>query len=120
VLAAEHLLRFAGVDLRRQLVESAAEISLDWLPCCHPFDQHLQIVKLALERVTQLDVFLQPAAALLDLLRVGLVLPEVGGGGELLYLGELDPGACGVKDSSAGRRRGAPDPRTCEADRRWA
>ena len=103
-----------------ELVESAAEILRDRLACFGPFDQHLQIVELALQRVTQLDVFLEPAAALQDLLRVGLVLPEVGSGDALFYLGEFDRGAGGVKDSSAGRRRGAPGPRTCEADRRGA
>ena len=42
VLAAEHLLGLAGVDLRRQLVERAPEVVGDRLPRFGPFDQDVQ------------------------------------------------------------------------------
>jgi hypothetical protein len=117
VLAAEHLLGFAGVNLQGQLVESPTEIGRDGLSGFGPFDQHLQVVELPLQRIAQLDVLLEAAAALLDFLRVRLVLPEVRSADEFFYLGEFNRGASGVKDSSAGRWRGAPNPRTCEAVR---
>ncbi len=44
VLAAEHLLDFAGVDLSGQLVEGAAEIVGDGLSRFGPFDEHGEIV----------------------------------------------------------------------------
>jgi hypothetical protein len=52
-------------------------------------------------------------------LRAVLVFPEIGLANALLDLVEFFFGACGVKDSSAGRSRGARGRRTCEAGRRW-
>jgi len=49
------------------------------------------------------------------LLGGGLVLPEIGGGGALLDLGEFLCRVSGVKDSSADRRPGASGPGICEA-----
>jgi hypothetical protein len=118
VLAAEHLLGFAGLDLRRQLVERLAEVVPDGLASLGPLDEDVEVVELALQRVAELDVFLEPATALQQLLRVGLVFPEVRSGDALLYAGELDRGAGGVKDSSADRRRVATGLRICGADRR--
>ena len=73
-----------------------------------------------LQRLAELAVLFEAAAALQHLLRRGLVLPEVRGGDAFFDSGEFVCGACGVKDSSAGRWRGAPGPRTCEAVRRVA
>jgi hypothetical protein len=117
VLAAEHLLRLAGVDLRGEIVERAREVVLDGLAGFGPLDEHGQIVGTPLQRRREVAVLFQPAPALQDLLRTGLVLPEVRGGDLRFYSRELFGGMCGVKDSSAGRWRGAPGPRTCEADR---
>jgi hypothetical protein len=75
----------------------------------------VQIVEPALQGVAQLHVLLEAAAALQQFLRVRLILPEVRGGDAFFYFCELDGGTSDVKGSSAGRRRVAPDPRTCEA-----
>jgi len=77
----------------------------------------VEVVDLALQGLAQLDVLFEPAAALQQLLRARLVLPEVRSGDAFFYFCEFDCGASRVKDGSAGRRRVAPDPRACEADR---
>jgi len=43
VLAAEHLLGFAGVDFLREIVESLGEIIGDRLAGLRPFDEHAEI-----------------------------------------------------------------------------
>jgi hypothetical protein len=77
VLAAEHLLHFAGVDRLREIVQPATEVVLDRLALFEPVHEHLQILAAALQAVTQRDVLFQAAATLQQLLRGGLVLPEV-------------------------------------------
>ena len=100
-----------------ELVEGAAEIVGDRLARFGPLDEHVEIVEPASERRAQLAILLEPAAALQQLLRAGLILPEVRSGDAFFDSGELGCGAGGVKDGSAGRRRVAPGPRTCEAVR---
>jgi hypothetical protein len=117
VLAAEHLLGFTGVDLRGQLIERTAEIVSNRFSRLGPLDEHMEVVEAASERLTQLAIFFEPATALHDFLRLDLILPEIGGGNALFDGGEFGFGAGGVKDGFAGPWRGAPDPRTCEADR---
>jgi hypothetical protein len=118
VLAAQHLLGLAGVDLYRQLVKRASEVVSDRFAGLGPFDQHVEVVEPALQGIAQLHVLLEAAPALQQLLCVRLILPEVGSGDAFFYFGKLDGGTGDVKDSSAGRRRVAPDPRTYGADRR--
>jgi hypothetical protein len=117
VLPAEHLLRLAGVYLAGEFVERAAEIVGNRLAGFGPFHQHVEIVQASAERRAQLAILFEPAAPLHDLLRLGLIFPEVRSGDAFFYFCEFDFGAGGVKDGSAGPWRGAPDPRTCEADR---
>jgi hypothetical protein len=116
VLAAEHLLRFARFDTAGQIVQGAAEIVGDGLPCLGPLDQHGEIVHPPLQRVAEIQILLEPPATLQQLLGAGLVLPEIRLGDFLFYFGEFFGGTRGVKDGSAGRLRAARDPRTCEAD----
>jgi hypothetical protein len=118
VLAAQHFLGFAGVDLARKLVERAAKVVGDWFAGLGPFDQHVEVVEAALQGIAQLHVLLEPAAALQQFLRVRLILPEIRSGDAFFYFCELDGGASDVKDGSAGRRRVAPDLRTYGAGRR--
>jgi hypothetical protein len=80
VLATEHLLGFAGVDLGGEVVEGASEILGDRLAGLGPLDEHVEIVELALQRVAELHVLLEPAAALEHFLRVGLIFPEIRSG----------------------------------------
>jgi len=117
VLAAEHLLGFAGVDLRREIVESAAEIVGHRLPGLAPFDENGEILEPLAQRFAEILIFFEAAAALQQLLRCRLVLPEVRRSDALFDGLQLAGGVCCVKGSSAGRRRGAPDPDTCEAVR---
>jgi hypothetical protein len=118
VLAAEHLLRLAGVHLRAQFVERAAEVFGDRFAGLGPFDEDGEVVDPAAQLLAQLTVLFQAAAPLQDLLRRRLVFPEIRRGDAFLYLGDFSGGMCGVKDSSADRRRGAPGPGVCEAGRR--
>jgi hypothetical protein len=117
VLAAEHLLRLAGVDLRGQIVQRATEIVGNRLPRLCPFDEHREVVHTPLQTFVQVAVFLEAAPALQQLLSRGLVLPEVRLGDAFFDFQQFDFGLGGVKDSSAGRWRGAPGLRACEAVR---
>ena len=85
VLAAEHLLGLAGVDDARQLVEAAREILGDRLPGFGPFDEHGEIVGATSQRFAEIAVLLEPAPPLEQLLRGGLILPEVRIGDALFY-----------------------------------
>jgi hypothetical protein len=107
VLAAEHLLGLAGIDLCREVVERAAQILPDWLSGFSPLDQDGQVVDLALQRFAERPVVLEAPAALEELLCCGLVLPELRGRNAFFDFGEFVGGACGVKDSSAGPAREA-------------
>jgi hypothetical protein len=113
--SAEHLLGFAGFDAAREIVEGAAEIVGHRLPGLGPLDEHGEVVHPPLQRVGEIEILLEPPAPLQQLLRAGRVLPEIRLGDLLFYSCELFGGTCGVKDGSAGRLRGARDPRTCEA-----
>jgi len=55
--------------------------------------------------VHQIAVLLQPPPALEDLLRVGLILPEIRRGRAALEAGQFFVRAGGFKDSSADPRR---------------
>jgi len=78
VLAAEHLLHFAGLDFLIERVESLRELNVHRLAGFRPFDQYREIVGALPQRHHQIAILLEPLAALQDLLRLGLVLPEVG------------------------------------------
>jgi hypothetical protein len=77
VLAAEHLLGLAGIDLGAQFVEPLDEVGKDVLARLRPFDEHGEIVRTALERLTEIEIAFESLAPLQDLLRGRLVLPEV-------------------------------------------
>ena len=69
-----------------------------------PLDEHREVVALLLERHDEIAVLLEPAAALQDFLRFGLVFPEIGRGGARLEAGQFFVGAGAFKDSSADRQ----------------
>jgi hypothetical protein len=117
VLAAEHLLRLASVDLCGKLVERAFEVVGDRLAGLGPFDENREVVDTPPQRVAEVAIVLESPAALKEFLRGGLILPEVGIGYSRFDFREFFGGLGSVKDSSAGRWRGAPDPRACEAVR---
>jgi hypothetical protein len=104
VLPAEHLLGLGGFDLLRQVVERPAEVAGNVLAPLGPFKEDADVVAPLPERVAEIDVFRQPAAAPQRRLGVGLVAPEVRRGDLRFYEGELFRRAGLVKDSSADRR----------------
>ena len=105
VLAAEHLLDLAGLHFLIERVERLRELGVDRLAGLRPLDEHGEVVALLLERADQVAILLEPAAALQDLLRFGLVLPEIGRGGARLEAGQFVVRTSGFKDSSADRPR---------------
>ena len=101
VLAAEHLLDLAGLDLALQVVEPAREVAADVFAGVEPLAQHAQVVGAPPQRLQERDVFIEAPASLQHLLRLGLVVPEVGRAGLRLETREFLLGACSVKDTSA-------------------
>jgi hypothetical protein len=78
VLAAEHLLGLGRVDLLVERVKGAGQVGQHVFPAARPLEQHADVVGLRGQAGAELDVFGQPALPLQRLLRVGLVVPEVG------------------------------------------
>jgi hypothetical protein len=115
VLAAEHFLRLAGIDLDREIVERPSQIVHDRLSRLGPFGQHREVVDPLAQGLAEIPILFDPAPPLQQLLRSGLVLPEIRRGDAVFYFPEFIRRAGGVKDSSAGPSRGGSDPRTCEA-----
>jgi hypothetical protein len=77
VLAAEHFLGLAGLDLTGKIVECAGEFFADRLAGLDPLRQDFEVLETALERLGELAVLFQATPALQQLLRSGLILPEV-------------------------------------------
>jgi hypothetical protein len=105
VLAAEHLLDFARLDLLIEGLEGARELGIDGLARIGPLDEDDEVVALLLERQDQVAILLEATATLLDFLRFGLILPEIGRGGASFEAGQLFVWSSGFKDSSADPRR---------------
>jgi hypothetical protein len=118
VLAAEHLLGFAGVDHARQLVETALEIVEHRFAAFGPFHQDAKVLGARPQRLAEVAILFETTAPLQQLLRGRLIFPEVRFRDALFYAGEFLRMACGVKDSSADRMRAGRGPDTCEAVRR--
>jgi hypothetical protein len=110
VLAAEHLLDLGRLHLLLQLVESVSELLVDGFALLEPLEDDTEVVGGLVEPARELDVLLEPAPALQDLLRLGLIFPEIRRGEPLLETAQFLGGACGLKDSSAGRRRASRGP----------
>jgi len=103
VLAAEHLAGFGALDLLLEVVERSREIGGDVLPRSGPFEEDTDVVSAALERFEKVAILLEPAAALHDLLRFGLIAPEIRSRGARLYFAELFVETGTLKDASAAR-----------------
>jgi hypothetical protein len=110
VLAAEHFFDLAAFDEPRKLLHAVRELGCDIFALRGPVDEHGEIVAFRPERRNQLDFFFDAAAALEDLLRFGLVIPEVRGRCAGFYLGELVRRASCLKDNSGDRPRASRDP----------
>ena len=70
-------------------LEAGRELGVHRLARFGPFDEDGEVVVLLLERENEIAVLLEPAAALLDLLRFGLILPEIRGGGAHVEAGQF-------------------------------
>jgi hypothetical protein len=105
VLAAEHLLDLAGLDFFVERVEALRELALDGFAGLGPLEQHLQVLAALLQRLREIAILFETAPALQDLLRFGLVLPEIGRRGACLETMELFFGFGGFKDSYADLQR---------------
>ena len=72
-----------------EFVEAAREIVEHRLARLGPLDQHGEIVARAAQRLAEVAILLEPPAPLQQLLRAGLILPEVGIRDALLYRREF-------------------------------
>jgi hypothetical protein len=100
VLAAEHLLGLAGLDIGFQRVERRAEIGRHLLAGASPLDEDTDVVAAPLERVAEIDVVGDALAALQRSLGVGGVVPEIGRGDPRLEPAQFFIQTGRVKDSS--------------------
>jgi len=105
VFAAEHLLDLAGLHFLRERVERLPELGIHGLAGFGPLDEDREVVAFSGQRLNQLAILLEATAALQDLLRFRLVLPEIRRGRAVLEPGQFFVGAGGFKDSSADPRR---------------
>jgi hypothetical protein len=105
VLAAEHLLDLAGLDFLIEAVERLRELGIDLLAGLGPFKEHGQIVTAFAQRHHQIAILFEAAPALQDLLRFGLVFPEIGCGRAGFEPAQFVFRAGRFKDSSADRQR---------------
>ena len=104
VLAAKHFLGFGAFDGGLKIVETPDQVRGDVLALTGPLDEDAQILDAPLQRIADGGVFLDPAPALQDFLRLALILPEVGLGDPGLELGDLPRRVGGVKDTSGDPR----------------
>jgi hypothetical protein len=104
MLATQHFLDLRGLDFDVERLEPLSKFGVHGLALLRPFPQDRQILALPSERCDELAILFEPAAALQDFLRFGLVFPEIGRGGARLEAGQLFVGLGGFKDNSAGRR----------------
>ena len=102
VLAPEHLLNLARVDLRLQLIEPGSQIIRHTLALVGPLDEHVEVLGPSTQGFGKVVVFLQTAAALENLLCRGLIAPEGRSGSLLLEARDLGLYTCSVKDNPAG------------------
>jgi hypothetical protein len=77
VLAAEHLARLSGLDVALEVVDALEQIRFDRLARLCPLDEHTEVVGAAGERLGERQLVFDAPAPLQQLLRVGLVLPEI-------------------------------------------
>jgi len=77
VLAAEHLARLGKLDVALEVVQALEEIGFDRLARLGPLDEDAEVVGATGQRLGERQLVFDAASALQQLLRLGLVLPEV-------------------------------------------
>jgi hypothetical protein len=110
-LAGEHRPNLACLQIAIELLDALLEIPGDILALLGPVDQHREIVDVAAKPRRQRFVVFDAAAALEDLLRARLVLPEIRLRRLVLDLRQLALQASFVKAPSAARWRERRDRR---------
>jgi len=105
VLAAEHFLDLARLHFQVEAFERLRELGVDRFARLRPFEKDREVVALFLEGQDEIAILLEPAAALQDFLRFGLIFPEVWRGGARLEAVQFFVGAGDLKDSSADPQR---------------
>jgi hypothetical protein len=78
VLAGELHRQLDGVDLPLELADQRLDVGFDVLPFALELEEHVQVVRFAVDRFACLDAFLDRGAAAADFLRLLLVVPEAG------------------------------------------
>src|SRR5262249_24352506 len=99
-------------------IETTAEIAADVFALARPVDEHAEVVSLPAKRLRKRLVAVEPAAALLHLLSLGLILPEIGRGRLRVELRQLALETSLVKLPSARRPRDRRDRRSAGRTRR--
>jgi hypothetical protein len=99
-------------------LERLAELGIDRLTRCGPFDEHGEIVALLAQRLDQIAVLFEAAAALENFLGFALIFPKVWRRGARLEASEFFVWAGSLKDSSASRRLVCSDLRNGASARR--
>jgi hypothetical protein len=117
-LAREHRADLGRLDVALVDVDAGLQIAQHVLALPRPIEEDRQVVGLLAQRLGQRAVVLDLAAALQDLLRVGLVLPEIRRRDGRLDLGQLALQPRFVKAPSADQRRGTTGRRSCGRVRR--
>jgi hypothetical protein len=105
VLAAEHLLDLAGLDLLIQRLERLRELGVDRLTRFRPLHQNGEILALPLERAHQIAILFKSSPALQDPLGLGLIVPEIRRRSSSFEAAQFFVGFRPLKDNSADRRR---------------
>ena len=86
------------------------ELGVDRFARFVPLEEDGEIVALLRQRTREVAILLEAPAALQNLLRFGLVFPEIRFCGSCLEPVQFLSGTCGLKDNSAYRRSVSSDP----------
>src|ERR1700682_1428193 len=89
VLAAEHLLDLAGLHFLIERLQRLREFGVDRFAGLGPLDEPREVVALLPERHDELAILLEPSPALQNLLRFGLIVPEIWRGGPRFEAGQF-------------------------------
>jgi hypothetical protein len=103
--SAEHRADFSGLDVAAVDLDAPFEVGKYGFALPRPVDEDLQVFRLTAQRFGEGAIVLETAAALLYLLGVRGVLPEVRCRDRGFDLGQFALDAGFVKAPSAGRRR---------------
>ena len=112
VFPAEHLLDLGSFHFTPERIEPERELAGDLLTLACPFDEHRQVVAAAGKRRQEVGILFESAAALQNLLRLGLILPEIRLGDPGFQSFQFISGPGDLKDSSEGQRSVSADPDT--------